>query len=637
MAEPDIRVLVGVEGGSTASGASGQLIRKELEKIAQEIGRDPPKIKLSIDTSSIKAQIKDLSKTLSISLTSSASSANQSVRSGASTNASKNVVNQIDWDIQKREAAQKRFSDQLKRQMLENARIEQEQQSKAIAAEKERQKLAKERVALETQAARDAFKSSSDSASIKQTKAGFEKYLKTIKASAVDLNSVKINEVFSELDLGNLKEAQVLIKSFKAEMKSAGYEGGNTFTYLGEKIKTFSVYLASSAITTGFVTSVYKAIDTAFELDKALVDLRIVTGGTKESAEELIDVYNRMAIELGSTTTAVAESAVEWQRQGYNLDDTNTLIKDSMVLSIVGMVDAAEASKYLTSAMKGYKVEASNAMGIVDKLTGIDIKAAVSAGGLAEAMARTANSARQAGVDMDNLLGYLAAVGEVTQRDMSTVGEAFKTIFARYGNVKLGRLIDDDGDPLNDFEKALNAVGISLRNQEGQFRDFNEVIQETGRRWESLKETEKSAIATTLGGVRQRENVFVLFENLDKAMEYSAVSANSAGTAMQKFSAYQEGLEFKLKENAAAFEHFADVIINSNFVGFLIDAGTAILKVSTIGDGFIAKIALLSTSIYTASNAINMIKKSSLGVGTAKIFGDLGWPEMTGDRLYYCA
>ena len=105
-------------------------------------------------------------------------------------------------------------------------------------------------------------------------------------------------------------------------------------------------------------------------------------------------------------------------------------------------------------------------MSIVDKLTSVDMEAAVSAGGLAEAMARTANSARLAGVDMNQLIGYMAAVGEVTQRDMSTVGEAFKTIFARYGNVKLGVLVDEEsGESLNDFEAALNAVGISLETK----------------------------------------------------------------------------------------------------------------------------------------------------------------------------
>ena len=39
-------------------------------------------------------------------------------------------------------------------------------------------------------------------------------------------------------------------------------------------------------------------------------------------------------------------------------------------------------------------------------------------------MSRTAASAGLAGVEMDELLGYLAVVGETTQKSMSSVGES---------------------------------------------------------------------------------------------------------------------------------------------------------------------------------------------------------------------
>lgn len=43
-------------------------------------------------------------------------------------------------------------------------------------------------------------------------------------------------------------------------------------------------------------------------------------------------------------------------------------------------------------------------------------------------------------VSMDRLLAYLATVGEVTQDNMSSIGNAFNTIFARMGSIKLSRL-----------------------------------------------------------------------------------------------------------------------------------------------------------------------------------------------------
>ena len=96
-----------------------------------------------------------------------------------------------------------------------------------------------------------------------------------------------------------------------------------------------------------------------------------------------------------------------------------------MVLSKLGMIDSAEATKYLTSALKGYGMEAKDAINIVDKLTAVDMESAVSAGGIAEAMSRTASSAKIAGVEMDKLIGYISTVSEVTQKSEATIGESF--------------------------------------------------------------------------------------------------------------------------------------------------------------------------------------------------------------------
>lgn len=109
---------------------------------------------------------------------------------------------------------------------------------------------------------------------------------------------------------------------------------------------------------------------------------------------------------------------------GYSQAETNTLIKNSLVLSKVGQLDSAEATKYLVSAMKGFNITASESISIIDKLAAVDLESATSAGGIAEALSRTAESAQLAGVSLDKVIGYIATVAEVTQRDEATVGES---------------------------------------------------------------------------------------------------------------------------------------------------------------------------------------------------------------------
>ena len=112
----------------------------------------------------------------------------------------------------------------------------------------------------------------------------------------------------------------------------------------------------------------------------------------------MLQQYNQVAQTLGATTKDIADSAVTWLRQGKTGQEANTLIYDSMMLAKNGMIDSASAAKYLTSAMNGYKVSAEDAVTIVDKLSKLDSSAAITAGGLSEAMAQTAVTASDAGV-----------------------------------------------------------------------------------------------------------------------------------------------------------------------------------------------------------------------------------------------
>lgn len=313
------------------------------------------------------------------------------------------------------------------------------------------------------------------------------------------------------------------------------------------------VYLARTALQ-ALRRAAQEAKDTVVELDKAATDLAIVTGSGSEEAYVLLKEYNQMAQQLGATTTQISDAAAEWLRQGKTAAETATLIEQSMILSKVGAMESATATQNLTSAMKGYGMAVEDVSRIVDKLTAIDLKAAVTASDLAVAMSRTANSANISGVSMDRLLGYLATVEEVTQKSAETIGESFKTIFARMGNIKLGNYLDDDGEDLSDVETVLKSFGIALRGVDGDFRNFAEVLDDVYAKWEQFGAIDKRAIANAFAGTRQQENFLVLMENYGNALEYAGVAADSAGTALEKFSAYEDSIGAKAASFTAALE-----------------------------------------------------------------------------------
>jgi hypothetical protein len=73
---------------------------------------------------------------------------------------------------------------------------------------------------------------------------------------------------------------------------------------------------------------------------------------------------------------------------------------------------------------------------------------------ISDAVMRTAFSANQAGTSFDTLSAYITTVSEKTRREASSIGEAFKSIYSRYSNIKLGN-VDEEGKNINDVEKAI--------------------------------------------------------------------------------------------------------------------------------------------------------------------------------------
>jgi len=390
----------------------------------------------------------------------------------------------------------------------------------------------------------------------------------------------------------------------------------------GSSVKKAFAFGSAGKIAYETIRLVKDAIDNAVEsvntLDAAITDLRIATGEGYEYISSLVKEYNALGKSIGATTTDVTDAANTWLRQGYDVSNTNKLIYNSLILSKVGELESADAAKYLTSALKGYNVEAEKSISIIDKLTAIDITSAVDAGGLAEGMSKVATSANLVDIPMDKLLGYLAVVGETTQKSMSLVGNSFQTIFSRMANVKSGMLeyINEDGvtESLSDVETVLNALGIKLRDTDGEFRNFGIVLDEVANGWESYSSVQQAAIAKAFAGTRQYENFIVLMENYGKATEYMEVSMNSAGTAEQKYEAYLDSLEAKTNSLQASFESLAFNTISKESIGGIIEATTAVVE-------FLDKTNLLKGTLagFVTAGILKAFLSLKTGIASAAI------------------
>lgn len=250
-------------------------------------------------------------------------------------------------------------------------------------------------------------------------------------------------------------EAQSINQQFKqmqSEISAKGLTGNSMFSEVKRGFSQISQFVGTYGILQSGMNKAQEMVQNTYDVDSAMTQLQMATGVSNDKAKDLMKTYSDMGHQLKATGTDVAASSTEWMKQGQSVEKSNKLAESSIKLSKVGDLTSENATKYLTSARKGYGItSAEDTLKIVDKMSSVDMASATDVGGLAEGMSEVATNANLAGVSMDKLLGYLATIGETTQEGMSSVGTGLNAIFSRMGNIKLARLKDyqNNGEDLD--------------------------------------------------------------------------------------------------------------------------------------------------------------------------------------------
>lgn len=251
---------------------------------------------------------------------------------------------------------------------------------------------------------------------------------------------------------GELQGANQDFKKIQSEISARGLTGNSMFSEVKRGFSQISQFVGTYGILQSGMNKAQEMVQNTYDVDSAMTQLQMATGISNDKAKDLMKTYSNMGHQLKATGTDVAASSTEWMKQGQSVEKSNKLAESSIKLSKVGDLTSENATKYLTSARKGYGItSAEDTLKIVDKMSSVDMASATDVGGLAEGMSEVATNANLAGVSMDKLLGYLATIGETTQEGMSSVGTGLNAIFSRMGNIKLARLKDyqNNGEDLD--------------------------------------------------------------------------------------------------------------------------------------------------------------------------------------------
>lgn len=333
--------------------------------------------------------------------------------------------------------------------------------------------------------------------------------------------------------------------------------------------------ITSGALNT-LTNSVRQAWNYSLKLDSSLNDIRIVTGKSADEMERFARTANTAAKQLGASTLDYTKAALIYYQQGLSEEDVQARANTTLKVANVTGQSGNTVSEQLTAVWNGYKVSAAEAEQYIDKLSAVAAATASDLEELSTGMGKVASAANSMGVDIDQLNAQLATIISVTRQAPESVGTALKTIFARMTDIEAGT--EESGVTLGKYTAEMATMGIRVLDSSNKLRDMGDVIEEVGSKWNSFTREQQVALAQTMAGTRQYNNLIALFDNWDMYTQAIETSKNSTGELQKQQDIYMESTEAHLQQLRTEAERTYKTLFDDTAVKTMTDALTRIIK-----------------------------------------------------------
>lgn len=371
-----------------------------------------------------------------------------------------------------------------------------------------------------------------------------------------------------------------------------------------------------------------EAVQSVKELDKAMTETAVVTDYKVSDLWGMLPEYTRVANQLGATTQGAYETMTLYYQQGLEQQQAFELGAETMKMARIAGLDYAETTDMMTAALRGFNMELNetSAKRVNDVYSELAAITASDTEELGTAMQRTASIAASAGASFEGTTAFLAQAIETTREPAENIGTAMKTIVARFQEMKKNPLeiseVDGEEVDYNKIDAALKTIGVDLKDTNGQFREFDQVMLDISAKWDTLSQSQQRYIATTAAGSRQQSRFIAMVSNYDRTMQLMEAANNSAGASDEQFGKTMDSLESKLNQLHNAWQQFTMGIANNNMIKMAVDGLTGFLNITnkiidtlSMGSGAIKSFL----SIFAAFTGLKMA-----GRGANALIGGLG-------------
>ena len=458
---------------------------------------------------------------------------------------------------------------------------------------------------------------------------GLNEAVKTAKELEVCLSRA-LNQKTGKLDISafqnGLKSAGLSMDQLNQKLLSAGPAGQQVFTSLASSIaqaeiplkrtnklvseftrsiKNVFTYQISASMFQAVAGALSDAVNYTKELNSSLNDIRIVTGQSSAQMAKFAVEANKSAQKLSTTTNNYAKASLIFYQQGLNDAEVKKRTDAVVKMANVTKESMGDVSSYMTAIWNNFDDGTESLEHYADVMTALGATTASSTKEIAAGLEKFASIGKTIGLSYEYATSAVATIVDKTRQSAETVGTGLRTIFSRLQGLSLGETLEDGVD-LNKYSSALKTVGVNILDASGNMKEMDTILDSLAVKWGNLSTAQKTALAQTVGGVRQYTTLISLMDNWD-SMKQNINTANTAdGSLQSQQDIYAEGWEAASQRSKAALEGLYQTLLNDKGFIALTDGLTSITKavttlVSAMGGlpGILSTIGMIATKVFS--------------------------------------
>jgi hypothetical protein len=319
-------------------------------------------------------------------------------------------------------------------------------------------------------------------------------------------------------------------------------------------------YAIAAGAIYGTIAAFKSAISTAVELQQAMAEIQAVLP-TKSQLEalEIKEVAIDAAKRYGANLREVADSAKIFAQTGQSVEEIANSINATM-LAVRGANLPLEQARELIIAIRNITQGEVEALSILDRISRVESRRAITATDLAIAIQRIGPLVRQLRGDMtgmvdefDIAMGAVTSIVERTRVSGVNAATSLRFILSRLARPEIIRRIQE-----------LSGVGVA-RAGGRQLRPFSEILTEISFAYQRLIEQGQSGRAFELlgaiGGARQLQATAAVLENFSRdSIGTARLSALALNDTLERSNIALNTISASAAKAGAAWGGFADAL-----------------------------------------------------------------------------